>query len=127
MIRFLKYIFMYPVLLLIMLHTFIPHAFSNSLPVTNHVEIHKESHHNLLGLFGLIFHEKHEKNLHDLNTFQVKVLNDFSKPDLTSLFHPGLQEIVFFNFQSDPNFHREAYHHNLMSVLNLLNWRGPPC
>lgn len=67
MIRFLKYILLYPVLILIVLHTFIPHAFSNALTADNHLNIHKDNK-NILGLFDLIFHEKHDKNLHDLNT-----------------------------------------------------------
>lgn len=126
MIRFLKYILLYPVLLLIVLHTFIPHAFSNALPASSHLKIHKESH-SLLGFFGLIFHEKHEKSLHDLNSIRINENPGFSKLFPVSIFL--IEEIAFdfIDFLYVSTFNNQSFHFNLPDVLNLTSWRGPPC
>lgn len=127
MIRFLKYILMYPVLLLLILHTFIPHAFSNSLPVTNHVKIHRDSQENLLGLFGLIFHEKHEKNLHNLNTLQVHENVGFSKSFPVVLYNFCMDDFDSPDLLIISIFENRHFHYSFLYVIQQNRWRGPPC
>lgn len=125
MIRFLKYIFMYPVLLLIMLHTFVPHAFTNTLTPANESRV-LEERQSILGLFGWFFHEKHEQNLHDLNTIQVIKNFELLKLSQGSFFIHSIANFDFIEYVKVNVFNKHRFCYNLLIILNLTNWRGPP-
>jgi hypothetical protein len=65
MSKILKYILFRTVLVIITLHTIIPHPHSDELTEEKHFELHKESN-SLIGIIRLAFHESDDENLDNL-------------------------------------------------------------
>ena len=65
MSKVLKYILFRTALVIITLHTIIPHPHSDKLTIEKHFELHKESN-SFIGIIRLIFHESDDENLDNL-------------------------------------------------------------
>ncbi len=65
MSKILKYILFRAVLVIITLHTVIPHPHSDKLTKKEHFELHKKSN-SLIGIIRLAFHESDDENLDNL-------------------------------------------------------------
>ncbi len=65
MSKILKYILFRTVLVIITLHTIIPHPHSEELTDKKHSELHKDSN-SFIGIVRLAFHESDDENLDNL-------------------------------------------------------------
>jgi quinol monooxygenase YgiN len=63
--KILKYILFRTVLVIITLHTIIPHPHSDELTDEKHSELHKDSN-SFIGIIRLAFHESDDENLDNL-------------------------------------------------------------
>ncbi len=63
--KILRYILFRTVLVIITLHTVIPHPHSDELTNEEHFEIHQKSDF-LIGIIRLVFHESNDENLDNL-------------------------------------------------------------
>jgi len=126
MIKASKYILQYPVLLLIVLHAFIPHAHAIRLSSEEHIRIHKKSH-SFLGLVNMIFHEKHEDNLHKLYIFQSE--EEEADPGFYDNHQAIFIESSFTNGKISSAGIRLKVQRDYINILffgYLNDWRGPP-
>lgn len=89
MSKILKYIFFRTILVIITLHTIIPHPHSDELTEEKHFELHKDSN-SLIGFIRLTFHESDDENLDNLIFAEyesVKKIDSKHKYPLVSLFN----------------------------------------
>jgi len=63
--KILKYILFRTVLIIVILHTFVPHPHSDELTKDEHIVLHKKSN-SIIGIIRLIFHENNDENLDNL-------------------------------------------------------------
>jgi len=63
--KLIKYILFRTVLIVITLHTIIPHPHANELTVAEHLALHKKSH-SLIGIIEIAFHESDDERLDTL-------------------------------------------------------------
>ena len=126
MSEILKYILFRTVLVVITLHTIIPHPHSEELTEEKHLELHKKSN-SLIGIIRLAFHESDDENLDNLIFVQyknVKVLDSKHKypkvfifDNITSVVEKkATEKIIKWNTN---NFDRLLF-------VKLNGLRGPP-
>lgn len=81
--KILKYILFRTVLVIITLHTIIPHPHSIELTDENHIELHKKSN-SIIGIIKLVLHESDDESLDNLiicqNANVNKVNSKFKNP-----------------------------------------------
>ena len=95
MSKILKYILFRTVLVIITLHTIIPHPHSDELTEEEHFELHEKSN-SLIGIIRLAFHESDDESLDNLIYTQyesVKKIDSKHKYPTVSLFNT-IQSIV---------------------------------
>ena len=73
--KVLKYILFRAALVIITLHTIIPHPHSDKLTKEEHLELHKESS-SFIGLIRLVFHESDDESLDNLIFAQYVGVNE---------------------------------------------------
>jgi len=82
--KLLNYILFRTVLIIITLHTIIPHPHSEELTREKHFELHKEST-SLLGIIRLVFHENDDDTLDHLIFAEYEGVN---KIDFKQTYYP---------------------------------------
>ena len=65
MSKLLKYILLNTVVVIVTLHSVVPHPHSNELTEENHLELHKKAN-SLIGLIRFAFHESNDEGLDSL-------------------------------------------------------------
>ena len=85
MSKILKYILFRTVLVIISLHTIIPHPHSDELTEEEHLELHQKSN-SLIGIIRLIFHESNDESLDNLIFAEYDYLSKIhNKPKYTNV------------------------------------------
>jgi hypothetical protein len=126
MSKILKYILFRTVLIVIALHTVIPHPHSDELTKEKHFEFHKKSN-SLFGIIRLAFHESNDDNLDNLIFVQnesVKKIDSKHKYPIVSLINniqPNVEkrETEKIIESNTNNFYR-------LFFVKLNGLRGPP-
>ena len=126
MSKVIKYILFRTALVIITLHTFIPHPHSDELTEENHFELHKESN-SLIGIITLIFHDSDDESLDNLIFAQYgsvkKLDNKYKHPTLS------ISKKTQFISERREKEKREKWNTNNFDKLlfvNLNGLRGPP-
>ena len=126
MSKILKYILFRAVLVIITLHTVIPHPHSDELTEEEHFELHKKSN-SLIGIIRLAFHESNDESLDNLIFTQYesikKIDSKHKYPKVSTLDNTtsivgkiAAKKIVKWNTN---NFNRLLF-------VKLNGLRGPP-
>jgi len=119
--KILKYILFRSVLVIITLHTVIPHPHSEELTEEKHFELHKESS-SLIGIITLAFHESDDESLDNLIFAQyesVKKIDSNQKYPEVSIFDSTTSRIGKIVKWNTNNFNRLLF-------VKLNGLRGPP-
>jgi len=126
MIKILKYILFRTVLVIITLHTVIPHPHSDKLTEEKHLELHKKSN-SLFGIIRLAFHESDDESLDNLIYTQyesVKKIDSKHKYPKVSLFN-NIQSIVEKR-KTEKIVKSNTNNFNRLLFVKLNGLRGPP-
>ena len=112
------------VLMLIALHTLIPHSHYDEMSDEAHFELHKNNN-NLFNLVQLFFHENDDTTLDNLVIAQFDIeieqnSNSFSTLEIAKITHQGRDCINQKSFKKEHN----NFVNNVFVKLNGL--RGPP-
>ncbi len=126
MTKILKYILFRAVLVIITLHTVIPHPHSDELTEEEHFELHKKSN-SLIGIIRLAFHESNDESLDNLVFAQyesVKKIDSKYKYPKVSLFN-NIQSIVEKR-EPEKIVKSNTNNFNRLFFVKLNGLRGPP-
>ena len=126
MSKILKYILFRVVLVIITLHTVIPHPHSDELTEEEHFELHKKSN-SLIGIIGLAFHESDDESLDNLIFAQyesVKKIDSNQKYPEVSIFDSTTSRIGIIETKKTVKWNTNNFNRLLFVKLNGL--RGPP-
>ncbi len=126
MSNILKYILFRIVLVIVTLHTIIPHPHSNELTNEKHSEIHQKSN-SLIGIIRLAFHESNDENLDNLVYAQygnVTKLNSINKFPKISILNDSHFEIE--NRKTEKRVSVRINDLNKILFVKLNGSRGPP-
>ncbi|MCB0465223.1 MAG: hypothetical protein KDC78_06050 [Aequorivita sp.] len=126
-IKLLEKIFFNSVLVVILLHTLIPHPHSDEMTVEEHIALHKDSN-TLFDVISVAFHESNDENLDNLIVAQY----DSVKGDkityqnstiaiLYSTFSVIEKTTVEKAIQTNTNSPKKLF------IVKLNGERGPPC
>jgi hypothetical protein len=114
------------VLVIIMLHTVIPHPHSGELTKEEHFELHKKSN-SLFGIIRLIFHESDDDNLDNL---MIAKYESFKKLYLNQNYPTAL---IFKNITSPlekietkKTIKSNTFNFNKLLFVKPNGLRGPP-
>jgi hypothetical protein len=126
MVKLFKKILFNSVLVVILLHTVIPHPHSDELTEEKHFELHKKSN-SLIGIIRLAFHESDDENLDNLIFAQYESVN---KTDSK----PKYPKVLLFNKTPSLTVKRETEkivkwntdNFNRLLFVKLNGLRGPP-
>ena len=126
MSKVLKYILFRTALIIITLHTIIPHPHSDELTVDKHLKLHKDSN-SIIGIIRLAFHESDDENLDNLIFAQyenVKKLDNKCK-------YPKLSILKKIQFKSkkrekEKKVKWNANNFDRLLFVKLNRLRGPP-
>ncbi len=121
-----KYILFRTVLIIITLHTIIPHPHSDELTEEEHFELHQKSN-SLIGIIRLVFHESNDESLDNLI---------FIKYDCLRKTHNKLKHTNLSNFNSRQYFiaknetvkiiNQNTSNFDKLLFVKLNRLRGPP-
>lgn len=126
MSKILKYILFRTVLVIITLHTVIPHPHSEKLTEEKHLELHKKSN-SLFGIIRLAFHESDDESLDNLIYTQYesfKKIDSKHKYPKVSLFN-NIQSIVEKR-KTEKIVKSNTNNFNRLLFVKLNGLRGPP-
>jgi hypothetical protein len=126
MVNFFKKILFNSVLVLILLHTCIPHPHSHELTEKEHFEFHKKSN-SLIGIISLAFHESDDENLDNLIFTQyesVKKIDSKHKYPKVSIFDNTTSRVGKIVAKKIVKWNTNNFNRLLFVKLNGL--RGPP-
>ena len=126
MSKILKYILFKTVLIIIALHSVIPHPHSDELTEEKHFELHKKSN-SLFGFIRLTFHDNDDESLDNLIYIQyesVKKIDSKHKYPKLSLFN-NIQSIVEKR-ESEKIVKSNTNNFNKLLFVKLNGLRGPP-
>jgi len=126
MSKILKYILFRTVLVIITLHTVVPHPHSDELTEEKHFELHKKSN-SLFGFIRLTFHENDDESLDNLIYTQyesVKKIDSKHKYPKVSLFN-NIQSIVEKR-ETGKIVKWDNNNFNRLLFVKLNGLRGPP-
>ena len=126
MSKILKYILFRIVLVIITLHTIIPHPHSDELTEEKHFELHNESN-SLIGFIRLTFHESNDENLDNLIFAEYesdKKLDSKCKYPKVSIFN-NRQSLVGKR-ETGKIVKRNTHNFNRLLFVKLNGLRGPP-
>ncbi len=126
MSKIVKYILFRTVLVIITLHTVIPHPHSDKLTEEKHLELHKKST-SLFGIIRLAFHESDDESLDSLIYTQyesVKKVDSKHTYPKVSLFN-NIQSIVEKR-ETEKIVKSSTNNFNRLLFVKLNGLRGPP-
>lgn len=126
MIEVLKYILFRSVLVIITLHTIIPHPHSEELTEEKHLELHKKSN-SLIGIIRLVFHESDDENLDNLIFIQyesVKKTDSKHKYPQVSIFENTTS--IVGKIATEKIVKWNTHNLNKLFIVKLNGVRGPP-
>jgi len=126
MLKVIKYILFRSVLIIITLHTFIPHPHSDELKEEKHFELHKKSN-SLFGIISLVFHESDDESLDNLIFAQyegVKKIDSKHKYPKVSTFKNTTSIVEKITTEKTIEWNTNNFDKLLFVKLNGL--RGPP-
>ena len=126
MSKILKYILFRTALVIITLHTIIPHPHSDELTEENHFEFHNESN-SLIGIIALAFHESDDESLDNLIFAQyecVKKIDSKHKYPKVSIFDNTTSIVGKIATGKIVKWNTNNFDRLLFVKLNGL--RGPP-
>ena len=126
MSNIIKYILFRTVLVIITLHTLIPHPHSNELTEKKHLRIHEESN-SLIGFIRLAFHESVDENLDHLifTPYENISIIDSDETNLrVSIFNHSGSEIRKRGTEKTTNWNTANFYKLLFVKRN--GSRGPP-
>jgi len=126
MSKTLKYILFRIVLVIITLHTVIPHPHSDKLTEEEHFELHKESN-SLIGIIRLVFHESDDESLDNLifaKYESVKKIDSKHKYPKVSIFDNTTSIVGKIVTRKIVKWNTSNFNRLLFVKLNGL--RGPP-
>lgn len=125
MSKVLKYILFRTALVIIVLHTFIPHPNSNKLTDEKHSEIHQKSS-CLIGIIRLAFHENNDESLDNLVSVQLKKSSTFNykHPKLYSSLIKRQFTIKEKHLKKKSNY--TPLHFEALFLIKQIGLRGPP-
>jgi len=126
MIAVLKYILFRIVLVVITLHTIIPHPHSSELTEEKHLELHKKSN-SLIGIIRLAFHESEDESLDNLIYAQyesVKKIDSKHKYPKVTIFENKISLLGKVVTRKIVEWNTNNFDKLLFVKLNGL--RGPP-
>jgi quinol monooxygenase YgiN len=124
--KILKYILFRTVLVIITLHTIIPHPHSDELTEEEHSELHKNSN-SLFGIIRLAFHESGDESLDNLIYTQYESVNKVDSKHTypkVSLFN-NIQSIVEKR-ETKKTVKSSTNNFNRLLFVKLNGLRGPP-
>jgi len=126
MIKIFEKILFNSVLVLILLHTIIPHPHSDELTEEKHFELHQKSN-SLIGIIKLAFHESNDNNLDNLIFAQYdsakKIGSKYKYPKI-SLFN-NTQSIVEKR-ETEKIVKSNTNNFKRLLFVKLNGLRGPP-
>jgi len=126
MINILKHILFRTVLVIITLHTLIPHPHSEDLTEEKHFKLHKESN-SLIGIITLAFHESDDDNLDNLIFVQYesikKVVNTCKYPTVSIL---NKKQYIVLNRETKKTVTCNVNNFERALFVKLNGLRGPP-
>ena len=123
MYKIFRNILFHSALLVILLHTIIPHPHSEDLRLKEHSIIHSNSH-SIYGVLRLIFHESNDENLDSLVFYQYSIDKKIKVENQNLAI-----DITYFNASKIVN---KKVYKNLKSNIHTLfivtqhGVRGPP-
>lgn len=124
--KVLKYILFRAALVIITLHTIIPHPHADKLTKEKHLELHKESN-SFIGLIRLVFHESDDESLDNLIFAKYegvnKIDNKYKYPKV-SMFNNTHSVIEKKETENKIKCNTNNFDRLLFVKLNRL--RGPP-
>ena len=126
MSKILKYILFRIVLVIITLHTIIPHPHSDELTEEKHFELHNESN-SLIGFIILTFHESNDENLDNLIFAEYesdKKLDSKCKYPKVSIFNN--RQFLVGKRETEKIVKRNTHNFNRLLFVKLNGLRGPP-
>ncbi len=126
MCKILEYILFRVVLVIITLHTFIPHPHSDELTKEKHFELHKNSN-SLFGLIRLAYHESNDDSLDNITFAQyesVKNINAKHKYPKVSLFNKIQSNIE--KKETEKIVKSNTNNTDRLFFVKLNGLRGPP-
>jgi len=126
MSEILKYILFRTVLVIITLHTIIPHPHSDELTGEEHFELHKKSN-SLIGIIRLVFHESDDESLDNLifaKYESVKKIDSKHKYPKVSIFDNTTSIVGKIVTRKIVKWNTSNFNRLLFVKLNGL--RGPP-
>lgn len=126
MINFLKYILFRTVLVIVTLHTIIPHPHSEELTEEKHIELHKKSN-SLIGIISIAFHESNDESLDNLIVAEYESTNKIDSE------HPTPKVSILNNTTStveknttEKTIKCNTNNFNKLLFVKLNGLRGPP-
>lgn len=126
MSKILKYILFRTVLLVIVLHTIIPHPHSDELTEEEHFELHKKSN-SLIGIIRLAFHESEDESLDCLIYAQyesIKKIDSKHKYPKVSIFENT--NSIFEKVVTRKIVEWNNHNFDKLLFVKLNGLRGPP-
>lgn len=126
MIKFLKEILFNSVLVVILLHTFIPHPHSSEMTEREHIKLHNKSN-TLLEIISIAFHESNDENLDNLIVAKYKILKKtkekYQYPTITiqNINPSGIEETTIEEIVK-----KDIDNFNEIFIVKLNGVRGPP-
>jgi len=126
MSEILKYVLFRTVLVIITLHTIIPHPHSDELTGEEHFELHKKSN-SLIGIIRLAFHESDDESLDNLIFTQyesVKKIDSKHKYPEVSLFNNN--QSIIEKRETEEIVKSNTNNFNRLLFVKLNGLRGPP-
>lgn len=126
MSKILKYILFRIVLILIALHTIIPHPHSDQLTKEKHFELHKKSN-SLIGLIRLVFHESNDENLDNLVFAQYESVKDLNyKCKYPKVSISNSTQFIVEKRETEKIVNSSINDFNRLLFVKLNGLRGPP-
>lgn len=124
--KVLKYILFRAALVIITLHTIIPHPHADKLTKEKHLELHKESN-SFIGLIRLVFHESDDDSLDNLIYAQyesVKKIDSKHNYPKVSLFDNTTS--IVGKIATEKIVKSNTNNFNKLLFVKLNGLRGPP-
>ena len=113
-------------LVLILLHTIIPHPHSDKLTDEKHFELHQKSN-SLIGIISLVFHESDDESLDNLIFAQyegVKKIDSKNKCPKVSIFDNTTS--IVEKIEAEKIVKSNTTNFNRLLFVKLNGLRGPP-
>ena len=126
MSKILKYLLFRTILVIITLHTVVPHPHSNVLTQEKHFELHKNSN-SLFGIIRLTFHESDHESLDNLiytqyeSVKKVNIKHQYPKVSLSNNI-----QLIVEEKETENIIKSNTYNFNKLLFVKLNGLRGPP-